>query len=156
MKHGLQTSRVVFRLGECAPALLVRICFLDGRLSRSSCQVGYVQYIHAFTHGPLSSRPWLPLAHQTARESQSDTNYAEGVGIYWQTRHFAGSLLPRRISSVARGRKPLHAFLSARANGLELEGCIKSHAFLRMIRADITVPLLLNYLSGQCCCQLLF
>lgn len=101
MEHGLQTHRVVFRLGERAPAPLVRICFLDGRLSSSTCQVGYVQYIRAFTHGPLSSRPWLPLAHQTVRESQSDTNYAEGVGIYWQTRHFAGSLLPRRISSVA-------------------------------------------------------
>lgn len=101
MKRGLQTSRVVFRLGERAPGPLVRICYPDGRLSRSACLVGYVQYIHAFTHGPLWSRPWLLLAHQMARESQSDTNYAEGVGIYWQTRHFAGSLLPRRISSVA-------------------------------------------------------
>lgn len=80
MKHGLQTGRVAFRLGERAPALLVCICFFDARLSRSTCQVGYVQYIHTFTHGPLSSRPWLPHTHQTARESQSDTNYAEGVG----------------------------------------------------------------------------
>lgn len=67
-------------LGERAPAPLVRICFFDDRLSRSTCQVGYVQYIHTFTHGPLWTPPWLPRAHQTAWESQSDTNYAEGVG----------------------------------------------------------------------------
>lgn len=80
MKPSLQNGRVTFRLGERAPAPLVRICFFDARLSPSTCQVGYVQYIHTFTHGPSLCRPWLPHAHQTARESQSDTNYAEGVG----------------------------------------------------------------------------
>lgn len=54
---------------------------------RTPCQVGYVQYIRTFTHSTLSNSPWLLHTHQTVWESESDTNYAETVGICCRTRH---------------------------------------------------------------------
>lgn len=123
---------------------------------RSTCQVGYVQYIHTFTLGALLSSPWLLLTHQTVWESQSDTNYAERVGnlLANATHHWLAVTPVHLICSSG-----LCQWVCVCVNELEYEGYIKSCGFLWMARTDITIQQVYIYIifsdntTGSFCSQ---
>lgn len=72
-------SHIPISVDLCEYVLPVRSYLFHMDFFKRTCQVCYVQYIHTLMYNTLLSSLWLLRTHQTVRESESDTNYAEKV-----------------------------------------------------------------------------